>query len=127
MLTANEENCENKLDPALFPYVKEAPSANPTPVQRPAATQAQSLRSAKPSWHQKPRPGASQDSNRQRLFVFVAGGMTYSEVREVYQLSSSLNKDIYIGLSFPQHPRQNVVYSTSYRIFTHHHPSALRR
>ena len=29
--------------------------------------------------------------------MFVAGGMTYSEMREAYLLSKSLNKDIYIG------------------------------
>jgi syntaxin-binding protein 1 len=60
--------------------------------------QATSLRSQKPSWHKAARPGASaMDSTRQRLLVFVAGGMTYSEIREAYQLSSSLNRDIYIG------------------------------
>jgi len=31
------------------------------------------------------------------LIVFVAGGMTYSEIREAYQLSTSLDKDIFIG------------------------------
>jgi len=31
------------------------------------------------------------------VIVFVAGGMTYSEMREVYLLSQSLNKDIIIG------------------------------
>jgi syntaxin-binding protein 1 len=31
------------------------------------------------------------------MMVFVVGGMTYSEVREVYQLSQSLGKEIYIG------------------------------
>jgi len=36
--------------------------------------------------------------NRQRVIVFVAGGMTYSEMREVYKLSGSLQKDIYIGM-----------------------------
>lgn len=29
--------------------------------------------------------------------MFIAGGMTFSEVRECYQLSTPLNKDIYIG------------------------------
>lgn len=83
--------------------------------------QPSSLRSAKPTWHQKGRPGAAGgggpgagqtggsssssndygrgDGNRQRVFVFVAGGMTYSEVRSAYQTSQKLNKDVYIGKS----------------------------
>lgn len=57
-----------------------------------------SLRSQQPKWINKARPGVSvMDNTRQRLLVFVAGGMTYSEIREAYQLSTSLNRDIYIG------------------------------
>jgi syntaxin-binding protein 1 len=40
--------------------------------------------------------------------VFVAGGATYSEVRDTYQLSSSLNKDIYIGSTHVLTPRNFV-------------------
>lgn len=29
--------------------------------------------------------------------VFVAGGMTYSEIRSAYQVSSANNKDVYLG------------------------------
>lgn len=74
--------------------------------------QPSSLRSAKPTWHQKGRPGAGTgpggnssssfsglDATRQRVIVFVAGGMTYSEVRSAYQLSDKLNKDVYFGSS----------------------------
>jgi syntaxin-binding protein 1 len=56
-----------------------------------------SLRSAKPSWHRAARAGGPAVENRQRLLVFVAGGMTYSEMREAYSLSSQLGKDIFIG------------------------------
>lgn len=83
----------------LFPYVKDAPSLTPAPsIKATPSTGSQSLRSAKPSWHRAARPGANQE-NKQRLFVFVAGGMTYSEMREAYLLSKSLNKEIIIGLS----------------------------
>jgi syntaxin-binding protein 1 len=34
---------------------------------------------------------------RQRLLLFVAGGMTYSEMREAYLLSNQLGKDIFVG------------------------------
>lgn len=56
-----------------------------------------SLRSAKPSWHRAARTGGSAVETRQRLLVFVAGGMTNSEMREAYMLSSQLGKDIIIG------------------------------
>nr|CDI54695.1 related to syntaxin binding protein 1 [Melanopsichium pennsylvanicum 4] len=51
-----------------------------------------SLRSAKPTWHQKARGGSSSVSverleNRQRVLVFVAGGMTYSEMRTIRNAS----------------------------------------
>jgi len=63
------------------------------------------LRSAKPSWHRSTRPGVVVE-NRQRVMVFIAGGMTYSEVREAYQLSTALGKEIYIGSTHTFTPRQ---------------------
>lgn len=83
--------------------------------------QPSSLRSAKPTWHTKTRErpsvqnssssggfqnnGRSNGSNhsgagdgkRGRAIVFVAGGMTYSEVRSAYQVSEKWGKDVYIG------------------------------
>jgi syntaxin-binding protein 1 len=80
--------------------------------------QPSSLRSAKPTWHQKGRPAAGVgggggggsgggsysssysdrgDGNRQRVIVFIAGGMTFSEVRSTYQVSEKLGKDVYMG------------------------------
>jgi len=79
-----------------FPYVKDAPSSITATNSYQAPAPTTSLRSAKPSWHRVARMNAPVDV-RQRVIVFVAGGMTYSEVREAYTLSASLNKDIYIG------------------------------
>ncbi|ETW79215.1 hypothetical protein HETIRDRAFT_323546 [Heterobasidion irregulare TC 32-1] len=121
--TVLEEHVAGKLDQSLFPYVKDYPSAAPTaPAGRSlrqtsassasspggaATAPATSLRSAKPSWHRAARPGAPPET-RDRLLVFVAGGMTYSEMREAYQLSGTLNKDIYIGSTHTFTPRQFV-------------------
>lgn len=69
----------------------------PPAALRAAPPQAASLRSQKPAWHKAARPQAANE-NRQRVLVFVAGGMTYSEIRETYQLSASLGKDIIIGI-----------------------------
>ncbi|TFK74997.1 Sec1-like snare protein [Pluteus cervinus] len=104
-----EEHVGNRLDVALFPYVKESPgnsqaaSLRAQPVQQ-APT---SLRSQKPAWHRAAKPAAVSD-NRQRVIVFIAGGVTYSEIREAYNLSTSLNKDIYIGSTHVITPRQFV-------------------
>ncbi|WFD33424.1 syntaxin binding protein 1 [Malassezia cuniculi] len=86
-----------------------------------------SLRSARPTWHQKSRsnsvvptpataggagaggavvppgsrPSMSEMSNpnAQRVMVFVAGGMTYSEMRTAYLCGKRLSADVYIGSS----------------------------
>ena len=75
--------------------MKDAPTLMPLSPRSPPP-QTTSLRSQKPAWHRAPKTSTVLD-NRQRLLVFVAGGVTYSEIRETYQLSNSLQKDIYIG------------------------------
>jgi syntaxin-binding protein 1 len=93
-----QDQASGKLDPAGFPYVKDFPQSTPAATSaRPAMTSTTSLRSAKPSWHRAARTGGPAVENRQRLLVFVAGGMTNSEMREAYLLSSQLGKDIIIG------------------------------
>ncbi|KIP07104.1 hypothetical protein PHLGIDRAFT_35581 [Phlebiopsis gigantea 11061_1 CR5-6] len=106
--TVLEDHVGNKLDPTMFPYVKDQPSLAAAPSLRATpSTGATSLRSAKPSWHRAARPGASSEV-KPRLLVFVVGGMTYSEMREAYLLSKSLNKDIIIGSTHAATPREFV-------------------
>ncbi|KIM44588.1 hypothetical protein M413DRAFT_442556 [Hebeloma cylindrosporum] len=93
--TVLEDQAGDKLETTMFPYVKDAPSVTPLSPRSPPP-QTTSLRSQKPAWHRAPKSSTLVD-NRQRILVFVAGGMTYSEIREVYQLSGALQKDIYIG------------------------------
>ncbi|KAF9525353.1 Sec1-like snare protein [Crepidotus variabilis] len=90
-----EDQIADKLDSQTFPYVRDAPMATPLSPKSPPP-QTTSLRSQKPAWHRAPKPATVAD-NRQRVIMFVAGGMTYSEMREVYQISSPLQKDIFIG------------------------------
>ncbi|PKI84436.1 Sec1p [Malassezia vespertilionis] len=87
---------------------------------RPSPSGSASLRSAKPTWHQKSRassvasintaggalatsrgPISPETSNptAQRVIVFMAGGMTYSEIRTAYQVGRRMNTDVYIGSS----------------------------
>lgn len=98
-LLEHKDTVANRLDESLFPYVKDSPLKNVVPqaVRSPPTTT--SLRSAKPTWqHKAPKTGPTVRDDKQRLIVFVAGGMTYSEIREAYQLSTSLNKDVFIGI-----------------------------
>ncbi|KAI0738596.1 Sec1-like protein [Daedaleopsis nitida] len=110
--TVLEDHVANKLDVTVFPYVKDSPSAGPaTPSLRaasPAVQPAVSLRSQKPSWHKATRGAGTQNDSRQRVLVFVAGGMTYSEMREAYLLSKSLNKEVIIGSTHALTPTEFV-------------------
>ena len=101
-----QDHVNGTLDQQTFPYVKDSPtnlsassSLRSSPVT-PTTPTSGSLRSAKPSWHKAtPKTGAVVQV-RQRVLVFVAGGMTYSEMREAYLYSKSSNRDIIIGQSF---------------------------
>ncbi|KAH9000092.1 Sec1-like protein [Lactarius akahatsu] len=108
--TVVEDQVSGRLDPAAFPYVKDYPQAAPamSSSARSSPTPTTSLRSAKPSWHRAARTGGAVAETRQRVLVFVAGGMTYSEMREAYVLSSQLGKDVIIGSTHALTPRQFV-------------------
>jgi syntaxin-binding protein 1 len=101
--TVLQDHVSGRLDQQAFPYVKDSPtnltsssSLRSSPAS-PTTPTSGSLRSAKPNWHKAaPKTGTTAEI-RQRVLVFVAGGMTYSEMREAYLLSKSLNKDIIIG------------------------------
>jgi syntaxin-binding protein 1 len=117
-----EDHFAGRLDQTTYPYVRDAPAetglasglGNPLGSSRSSSPAVgapraapSSLRTAKPTWHQKGRPGAGgaggagaeRNDNRQRVIVFVAGGMTYSEIRSAYQVSEKLGRDVYIGES----------------------------
>lgn len=73
-----------------------------------------SLRSTKPSWHTKkaseggntgsaltggtPEKALAEEKKRGgRIIIFIIGGMTYSEIRTIYELGNATRKDIVIG------------------------------
>ncbi|KAE8264580.1 hypothetical protein A4X09_0g6928 [Tilletia walkeri] len=108
------------LSLASFRGASPAPTISPSPSPGPGGRpQPNSLRSAKPAWATKGRPpaggglssssgaerngmlgrGSDARDKRQRVLVFVAGGMTYSEIRSAYELSEKLGRDMYIGSS----------------------------
>lgn len=86
-----------------------------------------SLRSTKPSWHNKKATGsdttssimstpqdrnnisAAEDRRRAgRVICFIVGGVTYSEIRSVYELSTSLKKDFIVGSTHAIIPNEYV-------------------
>ncbi|KAI5117142.1 hypothetical protein M0805_008261 [Coniferiporia weirii] len=95
--TVLDDQVAGKLDTMVFPYVKDSPLQRAPTVATPPP-QPTSLRSTRPTWHKAPRPGVSPAGEvRERLLVFVAGGMTYSEMRTAYVRAGPLNRDIIIG------------------------------
>jgi syntaxin-binding protein 1 len=100
---AIQDHVNGRLDQQSFPYVKDSPinlTTSPSfrgSLASPTTPTSGSLRSSKPSWHKAAPKSGTADVTRQRVLVFIAGGMTYSEMREAYLLSKLLNKDIIIG------------------------------
>lgn len=88
-----EEVSRGTLDQNTFPFTKPHLDAADGLMGQDNVSQA-SLRSAKPTWA-RTRPSATEP--RQRILVFVAGGATYSESRACYEVSRSLNKDVYLA------------------------------
>lgn len=70
-----------------FPYTKDP---GPDEAEMDAHT---SLRRQRAVWA---KTGANQ-SAKQRIFVFIAGGATYSEMRAVYELNQKYSKEIILG------------------------------
>jgi hypothetical protein len=102
----SQDHFAGRLDKNAFPFIG-TPSASSsgagslraeTARNSPAMAPATSLRSARPRWTGAARSRAAEP--RQRVIVFVAGGMTYSEIRTAYQVSNAHNKDVYIGQCF---------------------------
>lgn len=95
-----EDHSANKLDQNQFPFVRDIPPEMTASLRngppQPSTNHGQSLRSARPTWH-KATSARENDEGRQRYIIFVAGGVTYSEIRQAYVLGKKLNKEIYIG------------------------------
>ncbi|KAF9919446.1 vacuolar sorting protein VPS33/slp1 [Linnemannia zychae] len=90
-----EEHINGTLDTTVYPYTTEAPTID-------SADSTRSLRkAAQPAWEKK-RPNVKGS----RLIVFIAGGVTYSEIRAMYELCQSMGRDIMVGSTDIITPRQ---------------------
>ncbi|KAH9464613.1 hypothetical protein MJO28_001686 [Puccinia striiformis f. sp. tritici] len=103
-----QDAVSGKLDQTVFPYMGDNPamSALNGVGAAPGGGGPTSLRSAKPSW-QRPRSKVAP-ANRERIMVFVAGGLTYAEVRAAYEISEAHSKDVIIGSTHICTPKQYI-------------------
>ena len=109
-----------QLDEDWFPYFRDKPleedipngDSRMSPSTSGLHSNGGSLRNVriKASWAQtSARAGSQIGRPKQRIFCFVAGGITYSEMRSIYELSNSLNKDFYIGSESILKPRDFLI------------------
>ncbi|KAG0267953.1 vacuolar sorting protein VPS33/slp1 [Actinomortierella ambigua] len=82
---------DKTIDRELYPFTL-APDQLEE-IQAPKTVR--SLRSAKPTFHHKGR----RNEPNGRLILFVAGGMTFTEIRTVYEAAAAHNWDVLIGSS----------------------------
>ncbi|KAJ1975323.1 syntaxin binding protein 1 [Dimargaris xerosporica] len=104
-----EDQLTGQLDPNEYPLVK--PPRDDKALQ--SAVTRKSLRTVKATWAQ---PAAGTTDMRRvpsqssvsggRLFVYVVGGITYSEVRTAYELTQKYGWDIYLGGTHVFTPRE---------------------
>jgi len=93
---------EDKLDQKIFPFLS----------GRGAASSKTGARSARYQWHEKKGPAANKSGPR--LFIFVVGGMTYSEMRAAYEVTNLMRKknqkwEVLIGSSHIWHPNDFLI------------------
>ncbi|KAG5437150.1 hypothetical protein PCANB_001126 [Pneumocystis canis] len=83
--TLIEKYINGNLNYTLFPCTKDIPAKlqNANPIHG-------SLRTGKPAWAKN----NSTNETAQRIFIFIAGGATYSESRICYELSKTHDRDV---------------------------------
>lgn len=96
--TIVSELLDDTLSTADYPVVAGTGSATSSKKK---SKSGQSLRSAStPKWAKRKAEGAANDKaevfDGARLIIFIAGGVTMSEIRTVYELSAKFKRDIVI-------------------------------
>lgn len=108
------------LNEGLFPYFRDKPLEEDMPTKNSGTMSPNisggdaSLRNSriKASWAQsssKVSFNLPSHKLKQRVFCYVAGGITYSEMRSIYELASATNKDFYIGSESILKPRDFLI------------------
>ncbi|KAI7824165.1 Sec1-like protein [Kickxella alabastrina] len=97
------EQLNGDLDDTLFPWTRETlPENIPKHILNVTAT---SLRRNKGTWERKQQHSKSEDSGKGTVIIYIAGGMTFSEMRTVYEMSRKYKRQIFIGSTHIITPR----------------------
>jgi syntaxin-binding protein 1 len=90
-----EDASSNTLSNTDFPFIKEPSSAPSTNKKEEVSLR----KGSQPRWANKGKERKSEISNSggDRIIIFIAGGITYSEMRCVYEISQKLNREVILG------------------------------
>nr|KAJ3420001.1 vacuolar sorting protein VPS33/slp1 [Polyrhizophydium stewartii] len=100
-----EDQCKSTVDQHVFPWVKDPPvgeydsSVAAGGRKKTWATRKPTTASASSLQQQQAAARVDEDlrQNGPRIILFVLGGITYSEMRAVYELRKDLRRDVIIG------------------------------
>ncbi|KAJ2781953.1 syntaxin binding protein 1 [Coemansia javaensis] len=104
------DHLSGRLDPKLFPWTAEPPAAEAAAEAEEATRWSPSLnvrslrRDRGTLRNRKPRHKFG-GSTGGVVIVYIAGGVTFAEMRSVYELAESLGREIYIGSTHVITPR----------------------
>ncbi|KAI9022176.1 Sec1-like protein [Phycomyces nitens] len=94
-----EGHIKETIDQSLFPLLRVAEPENLRRDSTHTRKQVPQLRVYKTQWHKRstganagPKPPSGPP-----VIIFIAGGMTYAEMRSAYELSETFNREVYIG------------------------------
>jgi len=98
-----ESLIDGNLSDTIFPFTKEGGKGSEKTKEEEAPTSVR--KGSQPRWAEKSNKKSKKDKKEKekqggRIVVFYIGGMTYSEMRTVYELTAKHNRDITIGSNF---------------------------
>lgn len=99
--TILEELVNNSLSQENFPFHGIRPSNDNSPAAVATKMAGTSLRSTKPSWQKK--TNETQEKLPKNI-IFIIGGMTYSEMRTIYEISAATKKEFVLGSTHIMNP-----------------------
>jgi len=91
-----ENQIDNSLSSTDFPYFREQNSSSEASKVGPTSLR----KSVQPKWADKETRKAEKGGVTTvggRIIVFIAGGITFSEIRTAYELTNKYNREIIMG------------------------------
>ncbi|KAL1917572.1 uncharacterized protein VTP21DRAFT_3965 [Calcarisporiella thermophila] len=98
-----ENEATGNLDTSLYPFVVEQ-QEDETISEGLSNQPVTSLRTTKPGWHKK----SEENRLSGRIIVFIAGGLTFSEIRTAYEIFRQYDREVIIGSTHTITPKEFV-------------------